>query len=209
MQVFDEAGQPVSGEVGELVVTEPMPSMPLYLWGDANSRRYLDSYFNVYPGVWRHGDWLKVTERGSCIIYGRSDSTLNRGGIRMGTSEFYSVIDEIPEVTDSLVVDTSRLGNEGKLLLFLVLGEGVQLDDAFTAKLESRLRSALSPRHVPDGIFAVPEVPRTLNGKKVEVPVKRILLGESPDVVVTPSSLANPESIAYFVKLAHQEASGA
>ena len=209
MQAFDESGQPVSGEVGELVVTEPMPSMPLYLWGDKDGSRYKESYFNVYPGVWRHGDWLKVTDRGSCIIYGRSDSTLNRGGVRMGTSEFYSIIDEIPEVVDSLVVDTSSLGNEGKLLLFLVLGEGVQLDDALTTKLKTRLRSALSPRHVPDEVYAVPEVPRTLNGKKVEVPVKRILLGESPEVVVTPSSLANPDSIKYFVELAHQEASNA
>ena len=209
MQSFNESGLPVIGEVGEFVVTEPMPSMPLYLWGDRDGSRYKESYFSVYPGVWRHGDWLKVTERGSCIIYGRSDSTLNRGGVRMGTSEFYSVIDELEEVVDSLVVDTSSLGNEGKLLLFLVLGEGVQLDDDLTAKLKARLRSALSPRHVPDEVYAVPEVPRTLNGKKVEVPVKRILLGESPDVVVTPSSLANPDSIQYFVDLANQEASGA
>ncbi|MQG76361.1 MAG: acetoacetate--CoA ligase [SAR202 cluster bacterium] len=209
MQSFDESGRAVTGEVGELVVTEPMPSMPLYLWGDSDGSRYLESYFNVYPGVWRHGDWLKMTERGSCIIYGRSDSTLNRGGVRMGTSEFYSVIDELPEVTDSLVVDTSSLGIEGKLLLFLVLAEGVQLDDALMAKLKARLRSALSPRHVPDEVYAVPEVPRTLNGKKVEVPVKRILLGESPDAVVTPSSLANPDSIKYFFDLSRKEAPGA
>ncbi len=209
MQSFNEAGLPVSGEVGELVVTEPMPSMPLYLWGDRDGSRYHDSYFNVYPGLWRHGDWLKVTERGSLIIYGRSDSTLNRGGVRMGTSEFYSVIDELGEVVDSLVVDTSSLGNEGKLLLFLVLAEGVQLDDALMSKLKSRLRRALSPRHVPDEVYAVPDVPRTLNGKKVEVPVKRILLGESPNVVVTPSSLANPDSIQYFVDFASQEARGA
>ncbi len=209
MQSFDESGHPVTGQVGELVVTEPMPSMPLYLWGDTDGSRYSESYFNVYPGVWRHGDWLKVTERGSCIIYGRSDSTLNRGGVRMGTSEFYSIVDELPEVTDSLVIDTSSLGTEGKLLLFLVLAEGVELDDTLTAKLKARLRSALSPRHVPDEVYAVPEVPRTLNGKKVEVPVKRILLGESPDVVVTPASLANPDSMKYFVKLAHKEFSGA
>jgi acetoacetyl-CoA synthetase len=209
MLSFDESGRPITGEVGELVVTEPMPSMPLYLWGDADGSRYNESYFNVYPGVWRHGDWLKVTERGSCIIYGRSDSTLNRGGVRMGTSEFYSVVDELPEVTDSLVVDTSSLGNDGKLLLFLVLGEGVQFDDALTAKLKARLRSALSPRHVPDEVYAVPEVPRTLNGKKVEVPVKRILLGESPDAVVTPSSLVNPDSIKYFVDFANQESTRA
>jgi acetoacetyl-CoA synthetase len=204
MQSFDESGHPVTGQVGELVVTEPMPSMPLYLWGDTDGSRYSESYFNVYPGVWRHGDWLKVTERGSCIIYGRSDSTLNRGGVRMGTSEFYSIVDELPEVTDSLVIDTSSLGTEGKLLLFLVLVEGVQLDDTLTAKLKARLRSALSPRHVPDEVYAVPEVPRTLNGKKVEVPVKRILLGESPNVVVTPASLANPDSMKYFVQLAKE-----
>ena len=205
---FDETGKSVTAEVGELVVTEPMPSMPIYLWGDADGTRYIESYFNMFPGVWRHGDWLKMTRRGSCIIYGRSDSTLNRGGVRMGTSEFYRVVDELPEVASSLVVDTSSLGKEGKLLLFLVLNKGMLLDQSLMTKLRRRLRSALSPRHVPDEILAVPDVPRTLNGKKVEVPVKRILLGEPPEVVITPSSLENPDSINYFVELLHRNIPG-
>ena len=201
---FDETGESVTDVVGELVVAQPMPSMPLYLWGDADGSRYLESYFSVYPGVWRHGDWLKITRRGSCIIYGRSDSTLNRGGVRMGTSEFYRIVDEFPEVVSSLVVDTSSRGKEGKLLLFLALSEDTMLDDALKAKLRTRLRIALSPRHVPDEILAVPDVPRTLNGKKVEVPVKRILLGESPEEVITASSLENPDSINYFVELSQR-----
>ena len=202
LESFDEAGQHVVGRVGELVVTAPMPSMPIFLWGDADGSRHRESYFAMYPGVWRHGDWVKVTERGSCVIYGRSDSTLNRGGVRMGTSEFYSVVEEFPEVADSLVVDTSALGSEGQLLLFLVLHEGETLSDALTARVKERIRTALSPRHVPNAIHAVSAVPRTLNGKKVEVPVKRIFLGARPEDVAASASMANPDALAHYVSLA-------
>lgn len=202
LESFDEAGQSGVGRVGELVVTAPMPSMPIFLWGDADGSRHRESYFAMYPGVWRHGDWVKVTERGSCVIYGRSDSTLNRGGVRMGTSEFYSVVEEFPEVADSLVVDTSALGAEGQLLLFLVLHEGEPLSDALTARVKDRIRTALSPRHVPNAIHAVSAVPRTLNGKKVEVPVKRILLGARPEDVAASASMANPDALAHYVSLA-------
>lgn len=202
LESFDEAGQPAVGRVGELVVTAPMPSMPIYLWGDADGSKHHESYFGMYSGIWRHGDWVKVTERGSCVIYGRSDSTLNRGGVRMGTSEFYSVVEEFPEVADSLVVDTSALGREGQLLLFLVMREGETLDDTLASRVKERIRSALSPRHVPNGIYTAPSVPRTLNGKKVEVPVKRILQGAPLADVAAEASMANPEAMAYFVGLA-------
>ncbi|MCY4624642.1 MAG: acetoacetate--CoA ligase [Chloroflexi bacterium] len=204
LESFDEAGQPGVERVGELVVTAPMPSMPIFLWGDADGSKHHESYFGMYPGIWRHGDWVKVTERGSCVIYGRSDSTLNRGGVRMGTSEFYSVVEEFPEVADSLVVDTSALGAEGQLLLFLVMREGVTLDEALTARVKERIRSALSPRHVPNDVYAAPAVPRTLNGKKIEVPVKRILQGASAEEVAAAASMANPEALTYFVGLANR-----
>ena len=201
LESYDESGNPGVGRVGELVVTAPMPSMPIFLWGDADGSKHHESYFAMYPGIWRHGDWVKVTDRGSCVIYGRSDSTLNRGGVRMGTSEFYSVVEEFPDVADSLVVDTSALGAEGQLLLFLVMREGISLDDALASQLKERIRAALSPRHVPNQIFAAPAVPRTLNGKRVEVPVKRVLQGESPEDVAASASMANPEAMAYFVGL--------
>ncbi len=202
LESFDEEGRHATGRVGELVVTEPMPSMPIYLWGDADGSRHQESYFAMYPGTWRHGDWVKVTERGSSVIYGRSDSTLNRGGVRMGTSEFYSVIEEMPEVEDSLVVDTSSLGTEGQLLLFLVLREGEQLDEALTARVKERIRQSLSPRHVPNAIYSVPAVPRTLNGKKVEVPVKRVFLGFRLEDVAASASMSNPEVLAHYARLA-------
>ncbi|MDP8957699.1 MAG: AMP-binding protein, partial [Actinomycetota bacterium] len=202
VEAYDEDGRPVVGRVGELVISEPMPSMPLHFWNDPEGRRYRESYFERYPGVWRHGDWIKVTERGSCVIYGRSDSTLNRGGVRMGTSEFYRVVDELPEVVDSLVVDTGRLGEEGRLLLFLVLEEGARLDEDLRRRVEEALRSELSPRHVPEEIHAVPEVPRTLSGKKLEVPVKRILAGTPPGEAARADALANPGSLDFFVQLA-------
>ena len=202
LESYDESGHPGVGRVGELVVTAPMPSMPIFLWGDADGSKHRESYFAMYPGIWRHGDWVKVTERGSCVIYGRSDSTLNRGGVRMGTSEFYSVVEEFPDVADSLVVDTSALGAEGQLLLFLVMREGITLDEALTTQMKERIRAALSPRHVPNQIYAAPAVPKTLNGKKVEVPVKRVLQGASPEDVSASASMANPEAMAYFVGLA-------
>jgi acetoacetyl-CoA synthetase len=196
VEAFDAAGRPVVGQVGELVLTEPLPSMPLRLWGDDGDRRYRASYFEHFPGVWRHGDWIKITERGSCVIYGRSDSTLNRGGVRIGTSELYRVVEALPEVADSLVVDS------GRLLLFVVPVEGAAVDDPLRAKIGAALRAELSPRHVPDEIVAIEEVPRTLNGKKLEVPVKRILLGEEPERVVSPDAMANPEALRFFAEFA-------
>lgn len=204
LESFDEAGKPEIGRVGELVVTAPMPSMPIFLWGDGDGSRHRESYFGMYPGIWRHGDWVKVTERGSCVIYGRSDSTLNRGGVRMGTSEFYSVVEDFPEVADSLVVDTSGLDAEGQLLLFLVMREGEELDEGLTARVKERIRSALSPRHVPNAVYLAPSVPRTLNGKKVEVPVKRILQGASAREVAAEAAMTNPDALAYFVGLADE-----
>jgi acetoacetyl-CoA synthetase len=202
VESFDAEGKPVIGEVGELVITEPMPSMPVFFWGDEDGERLRESYFSMYPGVWRHGDWIKVTERGSCVIYGRSDSTLNRGGVRIGTSEFYRAAEEIDEVLDSLVVDTGTLGKEGKLFLFVVLREGAGLDDELRDEIKGRLRVELSPRHVPDEIHAIPEVPKTLNGKKLEVPVKKILTGTPPEEAVKADATATPDAIAFFADLA-------
>ncbi|HWD08767.1 MAG TPA: acetoacetate--CoA ligase, partial [Actinomycetota bacterium] len=192
------------GEVGELVVTKPMPSMPLYFWNDAHGRRYRESYFSTYPGVWRHGDWIKITDQGSCVIYGRSDSTLNRGGVRSGTAEFYAVVEELDEVADSLVVDTGDLEHPGELLLFVVLASGTPLDDELTRRIRARLRTQLSPRHVPDRVIQIPAVPRTLNGKKVEVPVRRILLGAPPEVAASRDALANAEALATLIEAARR-----
>lgn len=204
LEAFDASGRPVIGQLGELVVTAPMPSMPTGLWNDADGSRLRAAYFDVYPGVWRHGDWVRITERGSCVIYGRSDSTLNRGGVRMGTSEFYRVVEELPEVKDSLVIDTGELGREGCLLLFVVLGEGATLDEGLCKRIAAALRTQLSPRHVPDEIHAIPEVPRTLNAKKVEVPVKRILAGQPIEKAVSQEALANPGALTAFVELARR-----
>jgi acetoacetyl-CoA synthetase len=198
---FDAEGRPVIGEVGELVVTEPMPSMPVGFWGDEDGSRFHEAYFETYPGVWRHGDWITISERGSCIISGRSDSTLNRGGVRMGTSEFYRVVEALPDVEDSLVVDTSAAGVEGRLLLFVVLREGASLDDV-TAAVRSRIRAELSPRHVPDQVVAIDVVPRTLNGKKCEVPVKRVLAGVPLAKAVAAGALQDVGSMQPFVELA-------
>ncbi len=196
---FSAEGEPVVGELGELVITEPMPSMPVGLWGDADGSRYRDAYFDHYPGVWRHGDWVMFTERGSSTITGRSDATLNRGGVRLGTSEFYSVVEEFDEVRDSLVV---HLGEPDELILFVVLRPGVELDDALRRRLAGGLRDALSPRHAPDTIVAVPAIPRTLTGKKLELPVKRILTGTSVADVVARDALVDPASIEAFAAYA-------
>src|SRR3954449_11137363 len=201
VEAYDENAHPVIGEVGELVITAPMPSMPVMFWNDPDGARLREAYFETYPGVWRHGDWIKFTERGSCVIYGRSDSTLNRGGVRMGTSEFYRVVEELPAVEDSLVIDTSAAGAEGKLLLFVVLSPGASVEDV-SAELKQRIRSQLSPRHVPDEITAIDEVPRTLNGKKCEVPVKRILAGVPMEKAVSQGALKNPASMQPFLETA-------
>jgi acetoacetyl-CoA synthetase len=199
---YDERGAEVHDEVGELVITEPMPSMPVSFWHDPDGARLNEAYFDVYEGVWRHGDWIKVTPRGSCVIYGRSDSTLNRGGVRMGTSEFYRVVEGFDEVLDSLVIDTSGAGQtEGELLCFLVLADGADLAE-LRSRLSVELRSRLSPRHVPDRFVAVGEIPRTLNGKKCEVPVKRILAGAPPERAVSLDALRNPDSLSPFLEIA-------
>jgi acetoacetyl-CoA synthetase len=197
VEAYDAHGHAVIDEVGELVITAPMPSMPIMFWNDPDGARLREAYFEVYPGVWRHGDWVKITARGSCVIYGRSDSTLNRAGVRMGTSEFYRVVEESPQVEDALVIDTSAAGVEGRLLLFLVLADGAD-GDAVAAELRQRIRTELSPRHVPDVIDEVPEVPRTLNGKKCEVPVKRVLAGVPLATAVSEGALKNADAVRYF-----------
>jgi acetoacetyl-CoA synthetase len=198
VEAFDAAGRAIIGEVGELVLTAPMPSMPVGFWNDPGGKRYRDSYFAEYPGVWRHGDWIMIRPDGGCVIYGRSDATLNRGGVRMGTSEFYRVVEALPEIADSLVVDTGQLGQDGRLILFVVPADGQLLDDALVARLRSALRAELSPRHVPDEIHQVPGIPRTLSGKKLEVPVRRILQGTPVAVAADPDALANPEVLGHF-----------
>ncbi|MFD2467239.1 acetoacetate--CoA ligase [Amycolatopsis silviterrae] len=199
---FDEHGEPVVEEVGELVITEPMPSMPVSFWNDPDGSRLREAYFDTYPGVWRHGDWAKITRRGSAVVYGRSDATLNRGGVRMGTAEFYRVAEAFAKIADSLVIDTSAAGNEdGQLLCFVVLTDGATLEEV-EPDLRKELRNALSPRHVPDRFIVVSEIPRTLNGKKCEVPVKRILSGVAPERAVSRDALANPAALAPFVALA-------
>jgi len=201
-QAYDTDGNSVIGVMGELVVTEPMPSMPIYFWNDPDGRRYRESYFEMYPGTWRHGDWVVINERGGVVIYGRSDSTINRQGVRMGSSEIYRVVEGLPEVLDSLVVDLEGLGGASYMPLFVVLREGVELDATLERKIKDAIRTALSPRHVPDAIFAVPDVPRTLSGKKLEVPVKKILMGVPVERAANPDSLRNPELLPFFVDLA-------
>jgi acetoacetyl-CoA synthetase len=202
VEAWDEDGKPVIDEVGELVVTEPMPSMPVFFWGDDERQsRYRASYFEHYPGVWRHGDWIEITSRGTAVIYGRSDSTINRSGIRMGTSEIYRAVLDLDEIVDALVVDIPRPGTEGWMPLFVVLREGAELDDDLRREIARRVRSQCSPRHVPDEVFAIAEVPRTLSGKALEVPVKRILMGTPPEQAASRDSLANPAALDWFVAL--------
>lgn len=203
VEAFDPAGRPVIGEVGELVITAPMPSMPVAFWNDPDGARYREAYFDVFPGVWRHGDWITITDRGSCVITGRSDATLNRGGVRLGTSEFYSVVESLDEVVDSLVVHLEDdQGGPGELLLFVVLADGLELDDALRSRIARSLRTSLSPRHVPDQVYAVQAVPRTLSAKKLEVPVKRILTGTPVESAAAKGALVNPESLVAFEHLA-------
>ena len=204
VEAFDEQGHPVINEVGELVLTEPLPSMPLYFWNDPGNTRYQESYFDVYPGVWRHGDWIKITPRGSAIIYGRSDSTINRQGIRMGSSEIYRVVEALPEVLDSLIVGVELPGGKYYLPLFVVLREGVELDDALKAKIKQQLRTNVSPHHVPDEIIAIEEVPRTLSGKKLEVPVKKLLMGMPIEKAISMDALNNPQAMEYFIEFAQK-----
>ena len=202
VEAWNRDGVPVVGEVGELVLTEPMPSMPLRLWGDDDGSRYRASYFETYPGVWRHGDWIEITERGTAIITGRSDATINRGGVRMGTAEIYRAVLALDEVVDALVVDLPRPGTQGYMPLFVVLRDGAELDESLTERIRARIREDCSPRHVPDEVRAVPAIPRTLSGKALEVPVKRILSGEPVERTVSRDALANPDALRPFEELA-------
>ena len=206
VEAWDEQGQPVLDEVGELVCSQPIPSMPLYFWGDTGNQRYLSSYFDTYPNVWRHGDWLKVGADGSCVIYGRSDATINRHGLRMGTSELYSAVEALPEVLDSLVVDLEYLGRESYMPLFVVLRDGLVLDAAVNGKIVEAIKTALSPRFVPNEIFQVAEIPRTLSGKKQELPIKKLLLGQPIEKVVNREAMANPGCLDWYVNLARARA---
>ncbi len=205
VEAYSPEGESLVGRTGELVITGPMPSMPVSFWGDRDGHRYREAYFEEFPGVWRHGDWITITERGSCVISGRSDATLNRGGVRLGTAEFYAVVDSLDEVADSLVVHLEDdEGGMGELLLFVAPAEGVEVDDDLRKLIATSLRTSLSPRHVPDQVVGVPGVPRTLSGKKLEVPVKRILLGTPPAQAASKGALANPEVLAAYVDFAQQ-----
>jgi acetoacetyl-CoA synthetase len=204
-QAFDPQGNRLTDQVGELVITDPMPSMPLYLWNDTDDKRYQESYFEMYPGIWRHGDWVKVTPDGGVVILGRSDSTINRFGVRMGSSEIYAAVEELPEVVDSLVIGYSMHADEYRMPLFVVLAPGQELDAALKQKINQKIRSALSPRHVPDDIHAIAEVPSTLNGKKLEVPVKKILSGVPLEEAVNLDSMSNPQAMDYFVEMAAKD----
>ena len=204
VQSFDEQAQPVTNKVGELVITEPMPSMPVCFWNDPDGERYRTSYFDMFPGVWRHGDWIKINDRGGCIISGRSDSTINRQGVRMGTSEIYQSVESLDDVADSLLVDLELLGQESYMPLFVVLRDGVTLDDQLKRRINGRIRSDISPRHVPSEIFAIDEVPYTLSGKKMEVPIRKILLGRTVETAANLGAMRNPESLEFFVRLAEQ-----
>ncbi len=215
VEAWNEQGEPVVNEVGELVCKHSIPSMPLYFWGDAGHKRYLSSYFDMYPGTegqcapWRHGDWLKINERGGCVIYGRSDATINRHGLRMGTSELYSAVEALPEVLDSMVVDLEYLGRESYMPLFVVLREGVVLDDGMRQRLNGAIKTALSPRFVPNDIFHVAEIPRTLSGKKQELPIKKLLLGQPIEKVINKEAMANPACLDWYVALAQRHLAGA
>jgi acetoacetyl-CoA synthetase len=210
VEAWDEQGEPVIGEVGELVCKQPIPSMPLYFWGDAGHKRYLSSYFDMYPGIdgycapWRHGDWLKINAHGGCVIYGRSDATINRHGLRMGTSELYSAVEALPEVLDSMVVDLEYLGRESYMPLFVVLRDGLRLDDGMRQRLNNAIKTALSPRFVPNDIFHVTEIPRTLSGKKQELPIKKLLLGQPIEKVINKEAMANPACLDWYVAFAQR-----
>jgi acetoacetyl-CoA synthetase len=204
VDAFDDNGNSLVDHTGELVITQPMPSMPVFLWNDPDFSRYRASYFDMYPGIWRHGDWIRITPRGGAVIYGRSDSTINRQGVRMGTSEIYRATATVHDVTDALVVDIPRTNAEEELwmVLFVVLREGVSLDEELEATIRRRIREDCSPRHVPNEILQIAEVPRTLSGKALEVPVKRILMGAAPAQAASVESLSNPRALDYFVEMA-------
>ena len=204
VQAFNDAGQSVLDEVGELVITDPMPSMPLYFWNDQDDQRYLESYFEMFPGIWRHGDWIKIDEKGSSVIFGRSDSTINRQGVRLGTSEIYRVVESLDEVLEGLVVDLEYLGRKSNLSLFIALKPNSALSDSLKEKIKTEIKQKVSPRFVPNEIFEVKEVPKTFSGKKLEVPIRKILLGQPVEKVVNRGSVANPDSLNYFIELSKE-----
>jgi acetoacetyl-CoA synthetase len=207
MEAFDEQGQPVVDEVGEMVVTKPMPSMPVFFYNDPDFSRYRASYFEDYPGIWRHGDFLKITPRGGVVILGRSDATLNRQGVRIGTAEIYRAVEAVPAVRDSLVVHLERPDGSEFMPLFVVLNEGEMLSNRLISSLKTEIRRQYSPRHVPDAVVAAPGVPYTLSGKKMELPVKKILLGQPIEKVANPGSVRNPEALGWFAAWARENAS--
>nr|WP_026682928.1 acetoacetate--CoA ligase [Priestia megaterium] len=204
IESFNEQGQPEIENVGELVLTEPFPSMPIYFWNDTNGSRLHDSYFDVFPGIWCHGDYLKITERNTCIIYGRSDATINRGGIRIGTSEIYRAVDHVQEVADSLIVDIPKIDGDSFVPLFVVMKEGYELTTEIEESIKKHIRTHCSPRHVPTGIHQVSDLPKTLNGKKLEIPVKKLLMGKPAEQVVNKGALSNADSLESFVAFAQQ-----
>ena len=199
IEAYNECGEPIVDSVGELVITKPMPSMPVFFWGDDGSI-YKNSYFEVFDNIWRHGDWIEINSNGGCKIYGRSDSTLNRSGIRMGTSEFYEVLDAIPEISDSIVIDTGFELKDGKILLFVQLQNELMLNPSMKLAIVSKIKSDLSPRYIPNSIFQVSEIPTTLNGKKLEIPVKKILNGIDVEEAVNLGTVKNPDSLSEFIK---------
>ncbi|WP_060681834.1 acetoacetate--CoA ligase [Virgibacillus halodenitrificans] len=205
IESFDDKGEPLINEVGELVLTEPFPSMPIYFWGDKNGERLKDSYFDMYSGIWCHGDYLKITDRETCVIYGRSDATINRGGIRIGTSEIYRAVDQVEEVADSLIVDIPNENGDSFTPLFVVMKKEYTLTEETIKKLKNHIRTQCSPRHVPTDFFEVYDLPKTLNGKKLEVPVKKILMGKRVDEVVNKGALSNEASLNYFIKFAEDK----
>jgi acetoacetyl-CoA synthetase len=204
VEAWNEAGAPVIDAVGELVCTRPIPGMPLYFWGDQDNERYLSSYFDIYPGIWRHGDWIKITANGGCIIYGRSDATVNRFGVRMGTSEIYSAVESLPEILDSLILDLEYLGRPSRLMLFVSLREDCTLDADVKNRIHIAIRSRLSPRFLPDDIIHAPAIPRTLSGKKQEVPMKRLFLGSPPEKVINRDTMANPQCVDWYIERARK-----
>jgi acetoacetyl-CoA synthetase len=204
VEAWSEDGKPVIGEVGELVCVRPMPSMPIYFWGDVGNQHYLSSYFDTYPGVWRHGDWLTIYPDGSCTITGRSDATINRNGVRMGTSEIYAAVERLPELADSMVIELEQESGDSRLIMFLVLQDTTALDASLRSKVAGAIRASLSPRFVPDEILVAPGIPRTLSGKKQELPIKRLFQGRAIDKIINRDAMANPEVLVWYQDLAVQ-----
>lgn len=202
LEAFDDMGQPVLDEVGEMVITAPMPSMPIYFWNDAGDQRYISSYFELFEGIWRHGDWIRITSRNGLVIYGRSDATLNRGGVRIGTSEVYRAVDKITTVEDSLIICLEKEGGEYYMPLFVKLQKGVTLSEDLTREINQAIRKEYTPRHVPDEIIAVADIPYTISGKKTESPVKKILMGQPLERAVNKDALRNPQAMDFFIKMA-------